>query len=169
MTLYHGSNMIVECPKLVTQNRSLDFGSGFYTTVNKPQAISFADKVYRRCKKQGVPTVNMYEFNESTAFAECSLLQFDAADEAWLDFVSAHRNGTYNGPVYELIYGPVADDDIFITFALYAAGELSKEETIKRLKVKKLFNELVLSSEKALSYLQFAGTLNEKELLPWRE
>ena len=169
MIIYHGSNMAVDQPKLVVQNRSLDFGHGFYTTENKPQAVSFADKVFRRRKKEGMPTVSIYEFDDVAAFADCSLLRFDSADEAWLDFVSEHRNGTYTGKDYELIYGPVANDDIFLTFTLYAGGELSKEETINRLKVKKLYNQLVLSSEKALSYLKFIGTLNEEELLPWKD
>lgn len=42
MILYHGSNMAVEQPKLIVQNRFFDFGTGFYTTENKEQAISFA-------------------------------------------------------------------------------------------------------------------------------
>ena len=73
------------------------------------------------------------------------------------------ENGTYQCPGYELIYGPVANDDIFATFTLYAGGELSKEETINRLKVKKLFNQMVFSSDRALSYLKFTGTLDGKE------
>ena len=48
MIVYHGSNVIVSEPKLVHQNRFLDFGFGFYTTTNKVQAIGFADKVTRR-------------------------------------------------------------------------------------------------------------------------
>lgn len=31
MILYHGSNVTVDHPKLVPQNRYLDFGFGFYT------------------------------------------------------------------------------------------------------------------------------------------
>jgi hypothetical protein len=42
MILYHGSNVVVDKPQLVPQNRALDFGSGFYTTENKTQAVSFA-------------------------------------------------------------------------------------------------------------------------------
>jgi hypothetical protein len=169
MIIYHGSNVAVEQPRLVAQNRSLDFGSGFYTTENKTQAVSFADKVFHRRKKEGTPTVSIYEFDDATAFATCSLLRFNAPDEAWLDFVSEHRNRTYNGRTYELTYGPVADDDIFLTFALYAGGGLTKEETINRLRIKKLFNQLVLSSERALSHLKFIGILNDEELLPWRK
>ena len=51
MILYHGSNVVVSSPKLIQQNRFLDFGFGFYTTTNKAQAIAFADKVYKRHKK----------------------------------------------------------------------------------------------------------------------
>lgn len=158
MIIYHGSNIAVERPRLVLQNRFLDFGKGFYTTENRNQAVSFADKVYRR-RKEGAPLVSMYEFDEKSAFAICSLLRFDAPDEDWLDFVFQHRNGSYKGAAYELTYGPVANDDIFATFTLYAGGELTKEETINRLKVKKLFNQLVLSSERALSFLEFIGIL----------
>ena len=50
MILYHGSNLTVSEPKLIVQNRFLDFGYGFYTTTNKVQAIGFADKVTRRHK-----------------------------------------------------------------------------------------------------------------------
>ena len=43
MIVYHGSNMVVDHPRLVRQNRTLDFGYGFYTTFNKDQAA--ADEV----------------------------------------------------------------------------------------------------------------------------
>ena len=161
MILYHGSNTVVEQPELIVQNRFLDFGKGFYTTESKVQAISFADKVYRR-RKEGVPVVSVYTFDEETAFASCNLLRFDSPNEDWLDFVSANRNGTYQGKTYELIYGAVANDDIFATFTLYAAGELTKEETINRLKIKKLYNQLVFSSERALSYLKFTGIMEKR-------
>ena len=89
------------------------------------------------------------------------MLQFAAADEDWLDFVSANRAGEYNGETYDFIYGPVADDDVYTTFTLYSAGVLTKEQTVQALKVKKLYNQLVLTSEKALSYLKFMGTVEE--------
>lgn len=41
MILYHGSNVVVDQPTLIQQNRFLDFGFGFYTTTNKAQAVSF--------------------------------------------------------------------------------------------------------------------------------
>ncbi len=160
MILYHGSNIAVEQPKLIVQNRFLDFGSGFYTTENKEQAISFANKVYRR-RCEGSPIVSIYEMNEASAFSSCDLLRFADPDEAWLDFVYAHRTGIYSGKPFELIYGPVADDDVYETFLLYATGTLTKEETLKRLKIKKLFNQLVFGSKRAISFLKFKQILQE--------
>lgn len=160
MILYHGSNVVVSEPKLIQQNRFLDFGFGFYTTTNKKQSIGFADKVYKR-RKNGGRIVSIYEIDEQKAFAECDLLQFDTADEAWLDFVSDNRSGNYEGELFDFIFGPVANDDVYTTFTLYTAGVLTKEQTLEALKIKKLYNQLVLTSEKALSYLKFIGTVPE--------
>lgn len=162
MILYHGSNVVVSETKLIQQNRFLDFGFGFYTTTNKKQAVSFAEKVYRR-RKEGGKIINVYEIDEQKAFSECSVLRFESADEAWLDFVSDNRAGNYEGPEYDFVYGPVANDDVYTTFTLYTSGVLTKEQTLEVLKIKKLYNQLVLGSEKALSYLKFAGTLPEVE------
>ena len=138
MILYHGSNVIVSEPKLIPQNRFLDFGFGFYTTTNKTQAIGFADKVYKR-RKEGGRIVNIYELDEAKTFPACSVLNFD------------------------IIFGPVANDDVYTTFNLYTAGVLSKEQTLEALKIKKLYNQMVFTSEKALSYLKFIGTVPEEE------
>jgi len=163
MIVYHGSNVEVSTPRLIQQNRFLDFGFGFYTTTNKVQAISFAEKVVGR-RGEGVKTVNVYEINEITAFENSSVLRFDTPDEAWLDFVSDNRSGNYDGKNYDFIFGPVANDDVYTTFTLYAAGVLTKEQTLEALKVKKLYNQLVVTSEKGLSYLKYVGTLDKEEL-----
>lgn len=167
MILYHGSNVIVSEPKLIEQNRFLDFGFGFYTTTNKIQAIGFADKVTRR-RKEGVKTVSIYKIDEKKAFSECSVLRFESANEAWLNFVSENRSGNYTKEAFDFIFGPVANDDVYTTFALYSAGIFTKEQTLAALKIKKLYNQLVLSSEKALSYLEFIGTVPQEEFL-WNQ
>ena len=156
MILYHGSNVIVDQPKLIRQNRYLDFGFGFYTTTNREQAVNFAQKVTDR-RKMGVATLNIYSVNEAVAFQECKVLQFDSPDEAWLDFVAANRQGTYQGEKYDLIYGAVANDDVYRTIALYMTGVLDKEQTLSSLKIRKLFNQLVFATEKSLQYLKFEG------------
>ena len=162
MILYHGSNVVVSEPRLIEQNRFLDFVFGFYTN-NKVQAISFADKVTKR-RRSGEKAVSIYEIDEEVAFDECSVLHFDSPDEAWLDFVSDNGSGNYEGDSYDFIFWPVANDDVYRTFTLYTAGLLTKEQTLEQLKVKKLYNQLVLATEKALSYLHFIGTVPKEEL-----
>ena len=39
MILYHGSNVVVEQPEILKPSHALDFGSGFYTTLNRDQAV----------------------------------------------------------------------------------------------------------------------------------
>jgi hypothetical protein len=45
MFLYHGSDVAVENPNIISQVHGLDFGIGFYTTTNKQQAIDFTKSV----------------------------------------------------------------------------------------------------------------------------
>ena len=63
-----------------------------------------------------------------------------------------------------LHFRPVANDDVYTTFTLYSAGVLTKGQTLEALKIEKLYNQLVLSSEKALSYLNFIGIVPQEEL-----
>jgi len=104
--LYHGSNQIVEKPALIAQNHTLDFGYGFYTTLNEVQTQSFAEKVTVR-RKSGVPFVNIYNLDENV-FYECSLLEFKFPNGQWLDFVTENRNGSYKGKPYDIVKGPVS-------------------------------------------------------------
>lgn len=163
MILYHGSNVIVDKPKLVSQNRTLDFGYGFYTTTNTEQAINFAEKVTER-RKTGKPCISMYEVAEIEKLKnEFKVLIFTEANEAWLDFVAANRNAAYFGEKYDIIFGPVANDTIYRTFVAYEEGILTKDETIARLKVKKLFNQMTFTTEAALHQLKYIGQLEIKE------
>ena len=155
MILYHGSYMVVEKPQLIEQNRFLDFGYGFYTTTNREQAEGFAKKVIVR--RGGKPIVNIYEFDENTHM-NLFVKKFASPDGEWLDFVSEHRNGTYNGAKYDIVIGAVANDDVYRTLQVYSSGLLSKEQALEALKVKKLFNQYVFATEKSLSFLKFVGS-----------
>ena len=42
MKLYHGSNVEVREPRILEPSHALDFGPGFYTTLNRDQAVDFA-------------------------------------------------------------------------------------------------------------------------------
>jgi len=151
MKVYHGTNIIIERPKIINRFKTLDFGEGFYTTENEDQAKDFAVKVCERRSPISHPIVNCYEFNED--FNQFSTLKFDAPDEKWLDFVVERRKGIALNKKYDLIIGPVANDDVFGTIVLYEAGQLDKESAIKRFKVKKLYNQVVFCNELILNSL----------------
>lgn len=160
MIVYHGSNVIVDRPRLVRQNRTLDFGYGFYTTTNKDQAVSFAGKVTSR-RESGSPCVSVYEVSELEGLkSKYEMLIFPEANGEWLDFVFANRNGSYKGTQYDIVFGPVANDTIYRTFVAYEEGILTREETIARLKVKKLFDQMTFATEAALQELTYIGQID---------
>ncbi len=154
MIIYHGSNVKVEKPAIIVQNRFLDFGFGFYTTTNKAQAENFAGKVFTR--RGGSAIVNIYDIDEEV-FAKLEVKKFKGADEEWLDFVADNRNGIYKGKKYDLIIGAVANDDVFQSLQLYMTGLYTKEQALTALKIKKLYDQYVFATEKALKYLKFTG------------
>lgn len=163
MILYHGSNVIVDKPMLIRQTRTLDFGCGFYATTNREQAVNFAGKVTAR-RESGSPYVSIYEVAEIEELKEkFKVLIFSEANEEWLDFVYANRNGDYSGDKFDMVFGPVANDTIYRTFIAYEEGILTKEETIARLKVKRLYNQMTFATEAALAQLRYIGQLNTEE------
>ncbi len=162
MIVYHGSDVIVEKPVLLKPNRTLDFGPGFYTTTNKEQAVSFARKVMLRNDSR-TKAVSMFEINIRQMEEELDVLKLNAPNEDWLDFVYTNRQGIYDGKQYDVVVGPVADDAIYRVFGLYEAGLLTRKETIKRLKIQKLYDQITFCTAEAMSYLRYLGQLNLEE------
>lgn len=113
MILYHGSNVEVREPRLLRVQRNLDFGRGFYTTSDFGQAQSWARRSVR-IRKQGAAVVTCYELEDSVS-ERLKILRFDVPDLAWLDYVASHRKGTSEEDDYDLIIGPVANDQTFPT------------------------------------------------------
>jgi hypothetical protein len=156
--LYHGSDVLVEFPQILQPLRALDFGVGFYTTTNEGQARSFAKRVQDR-NGSAAGRISVYSL-DFELFGKQRALFFGKPDKKWLDFVSANRNGAYAGEAYDVIYGPVANDTIFRTFIAYQNGVLSERETLRRLKIRPLYNQLVFTNEESLRCLSFAGELS---------
>ena len=88
---------------------------------------------------------------------ELDILHFESANEVWFDFVIANRRNTWQGKKYDVIYGPVANDTIYRTLIAFEIGELSKNETIARSKVRQLFDQMTFATEHSLSFLKFTG------------
>ena len=160
MQLYHGSNVVARTPDVSHSRKGLDFGPGFYTTTNLEQAVRFSKKV--AMKRDGHPIVSIYDFDD-TSLADLKVKVFDGPDREWLDFVIANRRGKWAGPVYDMVIGPVANDDMYGTISLFESGFYSEEEALDHLKMKKLFNQYVFVSEKAVRRIVFRGVVADGE------
>jgi hypothetical protein len=157
MELYHGSSVIVERPILLPEQRTLDFGNGFYTTTNKNQAGVFARKVGDRRETEKC-YISVYEVAaRATLKKELSVLEFNEPNEEWFDFVFENRADQYDGQIFDIIFGPVANDTIYRVLGVYESGIIGKDECIRQLKVRKLYNQMTFVTEKALSYLKYTG------------
>ena len=154
MLLYHGSNLAVEKPRLITQTRGLDFGAGFYLTTNEMQAIRFSGIVVNR-RKSGVATVSVYEFDMESAEKSLNIRRFQSADSEWLSFVADNRLRTYSGDAYDIVVGAVANDTVMPTIQAYLGGFLTEEAALITLKTSKLVDQVCLKSERALAFLHF--------------
>ncbi len=156
MKLYHASNLVVDKPIIVNRFKTLDFGTGFYTTTNEAQAQEFAKKVHLRRRREGSPIVNVYEYDKDLAQQALSILKFPSADMEWLEFVVRNRKwGRDERLAVDIVIGPVANDDVFETVALYEAGLIDAQAAIAKFKVKSLYDQVLFCNEKALGFLSF--------------
>ena len=60
---------------------------------------------------------------------------------------------------YDLIIGAVANDDVYRTLQVYSTGLLTKEQALEALKIKKLFNQYVFATYKAIRLLKFVKAI----------
>lgn len=151
MILYHGSNIEVREPKLLKTQRELDFGKGFYTTSDFQQASNWA---YRTAKRRGTdsPFVTVYKIDDK-AFDTLRVLHFESANIEWLQYVAANRKGIATADEYDVVSGPVANDQTMPTITLYLDGFYDEEETIKRLLPQNLKDQHTFKTAEALSML----------------
>jgi len=162
MIIYHGSDIPVKAPKILISNRLLDFGEGFYTTSSLEQAQRWAKRV-REVKKTEEQIVSIYEFDAYKAEKSLKIIKFDSPGQEWLQFVSACRSGRETGLEYDIVMGPVANDNVYATIQLFETGLLSEAETIIRLKVEKIFDQILFHTEKALQYCTYVRHENMRE------
>lgn len=159
MKLYHGSNMAVKAPQLLTSDRRLDFGMGFYLTSSLEQAERWAELTTKR-RGSGVPTVTVYEFDESK-LARMKLLKFEKANKKWLEYVVANRENTVNDDKFDIVIGPVANDRTMPVIRLFIAKVYTAAETLRRLLVQKLHDQYTFKTQAALQLLEFKEVIEK--------
>ena len=154
MILYHGSNVEVRQPKLLKNQRPLDFGPGFYTTSDIGQASAWAERT-ARIRKSGKPVVSAYEIDCDDLRTNLKVLSFDSANKEWLRFVATNRRRLMEGGDWDVVCGPVANDQTMPTLMLFLDGFLSEDEAIARLLPQKLKDQFAFKTADALAALRF--------------
>lgn len=130
-----------------------DFGRGFYTTILKSQAIDWG---YRLSLREKAKCYYLYQY----IFEENEILKikrFDSLNKEWLEFIKRNRAKGGTQHAYDIVIGPVADDNTMETVQLYISGILTSDEAVKRLRYSKVNNQVSFHTEKALAYLRFIG------------
>ena len=100
----------------------------------------------------GRAAVSAYEMDES-ASESLSLLRFEGADAAWLDFVVENRKGLYKGELYDLVIGPVANDRTMSVINDYMNDQIDRETALILLKPQNLSDQYRFGTETALRHL----------------
>lgn len=108
----------------------------------------------------GNPVVNVFEFDEGLQ-SSLSVKNFDSANREWAEFVMANRSRNVEHPadMFDLIIGPVANDDIATLFRTFSNGIISIEDLVNGLSYRKLNNQYAFRTLRALSLLRKTGTL----------
>lgn len=145
--LYHGSLEIVDSPEIRKPNRTLDYGAGFYLTSSVEQAEAWVKRKLGNNIPHGY--VNIYDYDSSRE-GQFNVLSFSSPNEDWLDFVMANRMQRDYQHNYDIVKGPVANDRVYASFALYEAGLIDKQELIHELRAYKLVNQILIHTANAL-------------------
>lgn len=142
--LYHGSRQIVPYPEIRVTRYNKDFYFGFYCTEYRAQAVRWATRF------TGTGVLNEYHFAPHESL---SVLRFPRMSEEWLDFVIACRNGVSHP--YDMVEGPMADDQIFNYVQNYLDGKISRAAFWELTRFKYPTHQVSFHSARALACLDF--------------
>ncbi|MDR0866330.1 MAG: DUF3990 domain-containing protein [Candidatus Symbiothrix sp.] len=155
MRVYHGSYAKIENIAFTKCRPYRDFGKGFYVTKIRSQAEYWAERRGRRNDNKGY--VTEFEFIE-TAFEhwEFKVLRFENYNEEWLDFVIMNRNRTLPIPAhdYDIVEGPVADDDVTNRIDDYIESRVSKADFLEELTFHRPTHQICLCTHQSLQALE---------------
>ncbi|MGL4762508.1 MAG: DUF3990 domain-containing protein [Sarcina sp.] len=141
---YHGSNVIVNEPKIIKGRLTKDFGRGFYITNIFSQAKKWA------IRQRGDNAISIYRLHNCE---ELKIKVFKTIDKEWLDFIAKCRADISHE--YDVVEGPMADDKVYNRVNEYLNNEISEEEFLIICKFQYLTHQIVLCTEKAIEKLEF--------------
>ncbi|MBQ5559236.1 MAG: DUF3990 domain-containing protein [Lachnospiraceae bacterium] len=166
MFLYHGSNTDIKEINLAMCRPYKDFGQGFYLTIMKEQAEKMANRVARIYG--GSPILNIYEIDENfIRNTNLNIKNFGTeTSEEWARFVKNNRSREYtdfSNPEcnfdnkYDIVVGPIADDDMALLFRQFENGMLTFEKMLSGMIYKKTTNQYSFHTQEAIKLLKKVG------------
>ena len=175
MTIYHGSEQIVEVPTFGLGRKNNDFGLGFYCTESEELA-----------KEWAVSSIRSGFSNRYTLDTEyLNILNLNSPDYTilnWIAVLVEHRLFSIKTPVarrakrylidnfgvnvnaFDLITGYRADDSYFDYAESFLNNGISVEQLARAMRLGKLGEQIVIKSKFAFSLLKYEGfDIAEKE------
>ena len=173
MILFHGSNVEIEKINLDKCKPNKDFGCGFYTTPSREQALNMAKRTVR-IYHEGKLCITEFFFDDAilddSGKAHSSLAlnikRFNEPCNEWAKFVINNRNQKFTdfqNPdcnidcKYDIVIGPVANDDITALIDVYLLGILSDEALTRELTFRDLSLQFSFHTEKSIKQLRRTG------------
>ena len=166
MRLYHGSNIVIDSINLAMCRPYKDFGKGFYLTDIKEQAENMAVRVSKIYG--GSPVVNTFEIQDDfRKIDDIKVKDFGLeTTEEWAKFVMNNRNRTFTDVKdslcnkdnkYDIVVGPVADDNMALLFRQYENEIIDFETLLKGMIYKKTSSQYSFHTEKSITFLRKVG------------
>ena len=167
--LYHGSNMIIENPKLGKGNPHNDYGLGFYCTENIELAKEWA------CLDKGGGFANIYTIDTDN-LAILNLSDENYSIVNWLALLVNNRtfrigsqiaaqakdylltNFLLDTSTFDAIIGCRADDSYFAFAMDFLNNTISLRQLEKAMYLGNLGEQFMLKSKKAFGLIEFIGT-----------
>lgn len=172
--LFHGTNTLFSQIDLNKAKATSDFGGGFYLTNILEQAVEWAGK-RRRIQFDG--NLSAWEYFRSAYVLKYELLfdelkkynmnvkVFDGYDREWLDTILLGRrhldindreieNVSNLLSEYDIIAGPMADNNLNIKLNKYARHPYDREILLQEIKMIKENYQIVFKTGKSLNALK---------------
>ena len=166
MKLYHGSNVEVKNPQVFESDRKLDFGTGFYLTDIREQAERMAVRV--ATIYGGTPILNIFDIQDDfRTLPDLQIKDFgDRTTEEWARFVMNNRNSSFvdksdklcnQDNKYDIVIGPVADDNMAVLFRQYENEMIDFATLLKGMIYKKTSSQYSFHTPKSIRLLRKVG------------
>lgn len=152
MTLYHGTDCLFEHIDLNKSIGKRDFGTGFYTTTISSQAESWART---RKLKNNSNNSYVYVFEVDLNENELKIKKFDDISVEWLDTVRDNRKFGGIQHDFDVMIGPVANDNTMLTVTRYVHGTYTADEALKRLEYANVNDQVSFHTQKSLKSIRF--------------